>query len=134
MFHFKAIFIILFYTLYLLFYLELYICHYREFIQPNPIAYIDVYLSYTYYIVILYIRYTVVKPKWLPEVHAEANTSISLFLAGLLLKLSLFTLLRFILPLYWNAFHYATPFLYAVIVVSMWLVCFTTWNRAVLRP
>ena len=34
---------------------------------------------------------------WLPEVHCEANTSISLFLAGLLSKLSIFGIIRFIL-------------------------------------
>lgn len=34
---------------------------------------------------------------WLPEVHCEANTSISLVLAGLLLKLSLFGLSRYII-------------------------------------
>ena len=34
---------------------------------------------------------------WLPEVHCEGNTSISLFLAGLLLKLSIFGIIRFIL-------------------------------------
>ena len=33
---------------------------------------------------------------WLPEVHCEVNTSISLFLAGLLLKLGVFGILRFI--------------------------------------
>lgn len=34
---------------------------------------------------------------WLPEVHCEANSSIPLFLAGLLLKLSIYGILRFIL-------------------------------------
>ena len=39
---------------------------------------------------------------WLPEVHCEANTSISLFLAGLLSKLSIFGIIRFILcTFYW---------------------------------
>ena len=34
---------------------------------------------------------------WLPEVHCEANTSISLLLAGIVLKLSIYGILRFIL-------------------------------------
>jgi len=34
---------------------------------------------------------------WLPEVHCEGNSSISLLLAGLLLKLGIFGILRFIL-------------------------------------
>ena len=34
---------------------------------------------------------------WLPEVHCEVNSSISLFLAGLLLKLGIFGIIRFIL-------------------------------------
>lgn len=32
---------------------------------------------------------------WLPEAHAEANTSISLFLAAVVLKLGMFALVRF---------------------------------------
>ena len=33
---------------------------------------------------------------WLPEVHSESNSSISLLLAGLILKLSIYALIRFI--------------------------------------
>jgi len=39
---------------------------------------------------------------WLPEVHCEANTSISLLLAGLLLKLSLFGLVRLLISSFIN--------------------------------
>ena len=42
----------------------------------------------------------------LPEVHCEANTPIPLFLAGLLLKLSIFGLIRSILPSYYLSFRF----------------------------
>ena len=43
---------------------------------------------------------------WLPEVHCEANTAISLFLAGLLLKLSIFGLIRYILASYYLSLRF----------------------------
>jgi len=38
---------------------------------------------------------------WLPEVHSESNSSISLLLAGLILKLSIYGLMRFILSTFY---------------------------------
>jgi NADH-quinone oxidoreductase subunit M len=49
---------------------------------------------------------------WLPEVHCEANTSISLLLAGLLLKLSIYGFIRFIL----NSFFITLRFLSSIII------------------
>ena len=47
---------------------------------------------------------------WLPEVHCEVNTSTSLFLAGLLLKLGVFGILRFI---------FSSLFLYSINILIL---------------
>ena len=52
---------------------------------------------------------------WLPEVHCEVNTSISLFLAGLLSKLGVYGILRFI-------FNCIFLFIY---FISCFVICFS---------
>lgn len=47
---------------------------------------------------------------WLPEAHVEAPTTGSVILAGLLLKLGTYGLLRFSIPLFPHATYYFTPF------------------------
>lgn len=53
---------------------------------------------------------------WLPEAHVEASTAGSVLLAGVLLKLGTYGLLRFSLPLFPEACSYYGPF---VLVLSM---------------
>jgi proton-translocating NADH-quinone oxidoreductase chain M len=51
---------------------------------------------------------------WLPEAHVEAPTSGSVLLAGLLLKLGTYGILRFLIPLFPYATIYYTPFVYTL--------------------
>ena len=54
---------------------------------------------------------------WLPEVHCEANISIPLFLAGLLLKLSIFGIIRFILSTFYLSFRFLSSiFIYTILL------------------
>ena len=54
---------------------------------------------------------------WLPEVHCEANTSISLFLAGLLSKLSIFGIIKFILCTYYLSSRFLSSILIYIIFI-----------------
>ncbi len=61
---------------------------------------------------------------WLPEVHCEANTSISLFLAGLLSKLSIFGIIRFILGTFYLSLRYLSSiFIYIVLIGVIIINC-----------
>ena len=53
---------------------------------------------------------------WLPEAHVEAPTSGSVILAGILLKLGTYGLIRFSFPLFPEACYYFTPF--AAIIIN----------------
>lgn len=61
---------------------------------------------------------------WLPEAHVEAPTSGSVILAGLLLKLGAFGLLKFILPSFSDIVLYLTPFLWSICCYSIIYVSF----------
>ncbi|MBO3457705.1 NADH-quinone oxidoreductase subunit M [Aetokthonos hydrillicola Thurmond2011] len=56
---------------------------------------------------------------WLPDAHVEASTPISVLLAGVLLKLGTYGLLRFGMNLLPEAWSYAAPFLATWAVVSV---------------
>lgn len=56
---------------------------------------------------------------WLPEAHVEAPTSGSVILAGVLLKLGTYGLIRFSLPLFPNASFFFTPLVYTFAVVGV---------------
>jgi NAD(P)H-quinone oxidoreductase subunit 4 len=56
---------------------------------------------------------------WLPDAHVEASTPISVLLAGVLLKLGTYGLLRFGLGLFPEAWAYAAPWLATWAVVSV---------------
>lgn len=73
---------------------------------------------------------------WLPEAHVEAPTTGSVLLAGILLKLGSYGLLRFSLPLFPSATVYFTPFLYtlaslAIIYTSFIAICQTDMKRII---
>jgi len=59
---------------------------------------------------------------WLPEVHCEANTSISLFLAGLLLKLSIFGIIRFILCTFYLSLRFLSSILIYIILIGIIII------------
>jgi NADH-quinone oxidoreductase subunit M len=56
---------------------------------------------------------------WLPEAHVEAPTAGSVILAGILLKLGTYGLVRFSLPLFPVASVYFTPLVYAMALVAI---------------
>jgi NADH-quinone oxidoreductase subunit M len=56
---------------------------------------------------------------WLPDAHTEAPTGGSVFLAGVLLKMGTFGLLRYALPLFGDATMTYAPYLLAVSVVGI---------------
>ena len=61
---------------------------------------------------------------WLPEAHVEAPTAGSVILAGLLLKLGTYGLVRFLIPIFNDIIVYLNPFLitiglYSILYVSI---------------
>jgi proton-translocating NADH-quinone oxidoreductase chain M len=56
---------------------------------------------------------------WLPEAHVEAPTSGSVILAGVLLKLGTYGLIRFSLPIFPQASFYFTPLVDTVAVIGI---------------
>jgi len=53
---------------------------------------------------------------WLPDAHVEAPTAGSVLLAGVLLKMGIYGILRFCFPLFPDAVHYFTP---AILVLGL---------------
>ncbi len=62
---------------------------------------------------------------WLPDAHVEADTPISVLLAGVLLKLGTYGLLRFGMGLFSEAWHAFAPYLAWWAVISVLYGCFT---------
>lgn len=56
---------------------------------------------------------------WLPEAHVEAPTFGSMILAGILLKLGSYGMLRFILPVFNYANYFFAPLVYTLCVISI---------------
>jgi NADH-quinone oxidoreductase subunit M len=71
---------------------------------------------------------------WLPDAHTEAPTAGSVILAGVLLKLGAYGLLRIVLPIFPEAFHYYSyvlpivPILAVLSIVYGALVCMAQWD------
>ena len=55
---------------------------------------------------------------WLPKARVESRTASSVILAGVLLKLGIYGLIRYSLPLFPNASFFFTPFVYTIAVVG----------------
>ena len=56
---------------------------------------------------------------WLPDAHVEAPTAGSVILAGVLLKLGGYGLIRFSLPMFPDATIYFTPFVFVLSVIAI---------------
>ena len=56
---------------------------------------------------------------WLPEAHVEAPTAGSVLLAGVLLKLGTYGLLRFVMPVFSYANYYYTPIVLMISLISI---------------
>ena len=63
---------------------------------------------------------------WLPEVHCEGNTSVSLVLAGLLLKLGVYGLVRFIMSSFFLTIRFLSAFFILLSLIGILIVsnCF----------
>lgn len=70
---------------------------------------------------------------WLPEAHVEAPTTGSVILAGVLLKLGIYGLLRFSFKLFPLGTVYFTPFVYTISVISILYSSLTTLRQTDLK-
>lgn len=70
---------------------------------------------------------------WLPEAHVEAPTAGSIILAGVLLKLGGYGLLRFSIPLFPEASEYLTPVIYTIALISIIYASLTTIRQTDLK-
>lgn len=70
---------------------------------------------------------------WLPEAHVEAPTVGSVLLAALLLKLGIYGLIRFSLPLFPQGTVFYTPLIYTFSIVGILYTCFTAIRQVDLK-
>jgi NADH-quinone oxidoreductase subunit M len=56
---------------------------------------------------------------WLPDAHTEAPTAGSVMLAGVLLKMGIYGMLRFCVPLFPNAAHHFAPIIAALAIIGI---------------
>ena len=67
---------------------------------------------------------------WLPEAHVEAPTAGSVILAGILLKLGTYGLIRFSLPLFPFASFFFTPLVYTIALMGIIYTSFTAIRQS----
>lgn len=70
---------------------------------------------------------------WSPEAHVEAPTVGSVLLAGILLKLGTYGMLRFLLPLFPYANNYFTPFVYLLSIIAIIYISCTALRQIDLK-
>jgi NADH-quinone oxidoreductase subunit M len=69
----------------------------------------------------------------LPEAHVEAPTIGSVLLAGVLLKMGSYGLLRFVIPLFNDANYFFLPFVYTLCIFGIVYTCCTTIRQVDLK-
>ncbi len=70
---------------------------------------------------------------WLPEAHVESITGGSVALAGILLKLGTYGMLRFLLPIFKLSSYYFSPLVYLISLISMVYASLTTLRQIDLK-
>jgi proton-translocating NADH-quinone oxidoreductase chain M len=70
---------------------------------------------------------------WLPEAHVEAPTDGSILLASLMLKLGIYGMLRFLIPLCPDANIYFLPISYTILLVGLVYTSITTLRQTDLK-
>jgi NADH-ubiquinone oxidoreductase chain 4 len=70
---------------------------------------------------------------WLPEAHAEAPTSGSVILAGILLKLGGFGFLRYSIGLFPDSSAFFTPFVFVIASWALFIPRLPQSNRLTLK-
>ena len=70
---------------------------------------------------------------WLPEAHVEAPTVGSVILAGVLLKLGTYGLLRFVVPLFIDATYFFLPLVYTICLLGIIYTCCSTIRQVDLK-
>ena len=70
---------------------------------------------------------------WLPEAHVEAPTAGSVILAGVLLKLGTYGIIRFMIPMFPYAMSYFTPMVFTMCVIGILYSAATTIRQIDLK-
>jgi NADH-quinone oxidoreductase subunit M len=70
---------------------------------------------------------------WLPEAHVEAPTAGSVLLAGILLKLGSYGMLRFLLPIFVFGTTYFLPLVYTLCIIAIIYGSLTTLHQVDLK-
>lgn len=70
---------------------------------------------------------------WLPEAHVEAPTAGSVILAGVLLKLGTYGIIRFMIPMFPYAMYYFTPLVFTMCIISIIYSASTTIRQIDLK-
>ena len=94
--------------------------------KTNFNFYTQLFLFYGIFIAFAVKTPTIFLNTWLLKAHVESPLGGSIILAGIVLKLSLYGILRLILPLLPKAYFYFTPVIYVIGVITIIYASFST--------